>query len=249
LNAVAQKVEIMKRQGHHTSRRLGAALLGAAGLAALSYVGYASMTWARYGRRPRRRPADPVLDRFLPDAEVVERHELRVRAPADVAFLAARDLDLTGSAIVKAIFAGRSLFMGASAVQDKSPAPLIEKALWLGWGILVEIPGRKVVFGAVAKPWNPDVVFEAVPADGFATFDRPGYAKIVWTLEAEPLGPASAIVRTETRVSTTDRISRERFRRYWAAVSPGVRLIRRQMLRVLRARAERMYHAGRVHQD
>jgi hypothetical protein len=229
------------------SRRVGGALLGAAGLAALSYAGYASAAWARYGRRPRRQPADPILDRFIPDFEVVERHELRVRAPADVTFVAARDLDLNRSAIVRAIFAGRSLLMRASSPQDGSPTPLTEKALALGWGILAEIPGRKIVFGAVAKPWNADVVFESVPADEFAAFDRPGYAKIVWTLEAEPVGPDRSIARTETRVATTDRVSRERFRRYWAAVSPGVRLIRRQMLRVLRAGAERMWHAGVVH--
>ena len=237
----------MKRHARRTSRAVGGALLGAAGLAALSYAGYASAAWARYGRRPLRQPADPILDRFLPDFEVVERHELRVRAPADVTFVAARDLDLNRSAIVRAIFAGRSLLMGASSSQDGSPAPLTAKALALGWGILAEVPGRKIVFGAVAKPWNADVVFESVPADEFAAFDRPGYAKIVWTLEAEPVGPDRSIARTETRVATTDRVSRERFRRYWAAVSPGVRLIRRQMLRVLRSGAERMWHAGVVH--
>jgi hypothetical protein len=229
-----------------TSRRIGGALLGAAGLAALSYAGYASATWARYGRRTRRAPVDPLLDRFLPEYEVVERHELRVRAPADVTFLAARDLDLSRSAVVKAIFAGRSLLMGATPAPTKRSVPLFEEALAIGWGILAEVPGRKVVFGAVAKPWNPDVVFEAVPPDSFATFDRPGYAKIVWTIEAEAVDAYTAIARTETRVATTDPVSRERFRRYWAAVTPGVRLIRRQMLRGLRKSAERMWHAGRV---
>ena len=237
----------MKRHSSSNSRWLGGALLGAAGLAALSYAGYGYATWAGYGRRPRRIPADPMLDRFVPDPEVVERHELRVRAPADVAFLAARGLDLGRSTLVRAIFAGRSLLMGANEVPKESPAPLLEKALTLGWGILAEIPGRKVVLGTVTKPWNADVVFETVAPDAFATFDRPGYAKIIWTLEAEPVDADTSIARTETRVVTTDPGSRERFRRYWAVVSPGVRLIRRQMLRVLRANAERMWHAGRVH--
>jgi len=233
---------------HHAmtkSRRLGGALLGAAGLAALSYAGYVSVTWARYGRRPHR-PADPLLDRFMADYEVAERHELRVRAPADVTFLAARDLDLSRSSIVRAIFAGRSLLMGAGQGGDDGPAPLLEKVLALGWGILAEVPGRKVVLGAVTKPWNANVVFESLEPDKFAAFDRPGYAKIGWTLEAEGVDAETSIARTETRVATTDPESRERFRRYWAAVSPGVRLIRRQMLRVLRRDAQRMWHAGRV---
>jgi hypothetical protein len=236
----------MRRYKMTKSRRLGGALLGAAGLAVLSYAGYASRTWARYGRlRPRGAP-DPLLDRFMPDYEVAERHELRVRAPAEITFIAARDLDLSRSAIVRAIFAGRSLVMGADSAGDDAPAPLLEKALSLGWGILAEIPGRKVVLGAVTQPWNANVVFESVAPEAFASFDRPGYAKIVWTLEAQSIDAGTSIARTETRVMTTDPESHDRFRRYWAAVSPGVKLIRRQMLRVLRKSAEHMWHAGRV---
>lgn len=235
---------------HHTrtkSRRLGDALLGAAGIAALSYAGYVSATWARYGHRARRAPPDPLLDRFMPDYEVAERHELPVSAPADVTFLAARALDLSRSPIVRAIFTGRSLLMRAARpADDDGPAPLLEKVLALGWGILAEVPGRKVVFGAVTKPWNADVVFESLEPDAFAAFDRPDYAKIVWTLEAEAVDAVRSIARTETRVATTDPASRARFRRYWATVSPGVLLIRRQMLRLLRRDAERMWHAGRV---
>ena len=38
---------------------------------------------------------------------------------------------------------------------------------------------------------------------------------------------------------TTDAESRRRFRRYWALVSPGMNLIRREMLRLIKRRAER----------
>ncbi|HET8625003.1 MAG TPA: hypothetical protein VFM14_15680 [Gemmatimonadales bacterium] len=201
-----------------------------------------SATWARYGQRKLRGKPDPLLDRFMPEYEVAERHELRVRAPADVTFLAARALDLDQSRVVRAIFAGRSLLMGTKTGPEKQPGPFLEKVLALGWGILAEVPGRKVVAAAVTKPWDADVVFESVEPDAFAAFDRPGYAKIVWTIEAEALDAATSLARTETRVITTDPESRERFRRYWAAVSPGVLLIRRQMLRLVRKNAERMWH-------
>jgi hypothetical protein len=236
----------MKHYPTTKSRRLGGALLGGAGLAALTYAGYASATWARYGRSKTRGAPDPLLDRFMPEYEVAERHEQRVHAPADITFLAARQVDPSRSMIVRAVFAGRALLMGAEAAGDDAPAPLLDKVLALGWGILAEVPGRKVVVGSVTKPWNADVVFESVDPDAFAAFDRPGYAKIVWTLEAEPVDAETSIARTETRVTTTDPESRRRFRRYWAAVSPGIKLIRRQMLRVLRTDAERLWHAGRV---
>jgi hypothetical protein len=38
---------------------------------------------------------------------------------------------------------------------------------------------------------------------------------------------------------TTDPVSRERFRRYWAFLSPGILIIRYQILRLVRAEAVR----------
>jgi hypothetical protein len=42
-----------------------------------------------------------------------------------------------------------------------------------------------------------------------------------------------------TRVTTTDPESRKRFRRYWATYSPGIVLIRREALRIIKNEAER----------
>ena len=67
-----------------------------------------------------------------------------------------------------------------------------------------------------APRWRAEVKFRGVDPDAFAGFAEPGYAKIVWTLEAEPLGPAASRFRTETRVSRTDPRSRRLCRRYWA---------------------------------
>jgi hypothetical protein len=38
---------------------------------------------------------------------------------------------------------------------------------------------------------------------------------------------------------TTDPVSHERFRRYWAFLSPGILIIRYEILRLVRAEAER----------
>jgi hypothetical protein len=102
------------------------------------------------------------------------------------------------------------------------------------------------VFGAVTKPWNADVVFESLEPDAFAAFDRPGYAKIVWTLAAKPVGEKASVFRTETRVATTDAESRSHFRRYWSVFSPGILLIRYEILRLVRREAERLAQAEPV---
>ena len=46
--------------------------------------------------------------------------------------------------------------------------------------------------GAVTQPWRAEVTFRGIDPDVFAGFAEPGYAKIVWTLEAAPLGPAAS---------------------------------------------------------
>ena len=93
--------------------------------------------------------------------------------------------------------------------------------------------------GAVTQPWRQEVHFHGLPAEEFVAFREPGYAKIAWTIEAEPVGPSSSVFSTETRVVTTDPLSRERFRRYWALLSPGILIIRYEILRLVRAEAER----------
>jgi hypothetical protein len=46
---------------------------------------------------------DPLLDRFMPAYEVVERHGVRVRASAEITLAAAREQDLLASPVIRAI--------------------------------------------------------------------------------------------------------------------------------------------------
>lgn len=215
-------------------------IAGAATLGAVVGVGYLARTWFRYGRVIR--PADPLLDRFIPVCEVAERHDVRVAAPADITYAAALALDLRRSGVVQAIFKGREWLMGAhAATAAERPRSFIDELRDIGWGVLAEEPGRSLVMGAVTQPWLADVTFRSLPPDAFAAFDDPGYVKIVWTLVVEPRGPAASLFRTDTLVVTTDAEARRRFRRYWTVFSAGIILIRHRALALVRADAERRY--------
>jgi hypothetical protein len=197
------------------------------------------VTWYRYGRVAQGGDEDEVLNRFMPDCEVRERHEVRVAAPAAVTFAAARELELQRSPLIRGIFRAREVVMGATVARDRTPQrPFLEEVLSLGWRILAEEPDREIVVGAVTQPWRAEVVFRGVPPEEFAAFDQAGYVKIAWTLAATPLGPRDSVFRTETRAIATDPESRARFRRYWTVVSPGIRLIRRETLRLVKREAE-----------
>jgi hypothetical protein len=180
-----------------------------------------------------------MLDRFMPDYEVAERHETRVRAPASVTWDAARALDLNRSPVIRAIFAGRELALRSARTVTTQPGTFLEQVLGLGWAILAEEPGRELILGTVTKPWEPNVRFRRLAPEAFAAFEEPGYAKIVWTLVVEPREAGHSLFRTETRVATTDPESRARFRRYWSVFSPGILVIRWEALRLVRRAAER----------
>jgi hypothetical protein len=217
-------------------------LAGAAGLAGVSYALVAAVSWCRYGRvkhLAEDEGGDALLDRFLPQYEVVERHRTRVAAPAAITFAAACEMDLNRSAIVRAIFRSRERILGSHPEAAPRPRGLAALMKALGWGVLAEVPDREIVFGAVTQPWQADVVFRALQPDEFAAFREPGWVKIAWTLRADPLGAATSIARTETRVATTDPAARAKFRRYWSLFWPGIELIRRVSLRRLRIEAQR----------
>jgi len=76
-------------------------------------------------------------------------------------------------------------------------------------------------------------------AQDFAAFDEPDYVKIAWTVAVTPRDDGRSVFRTETRAVATDPDARARFRRYWTLVSPGIVLIRWEMLRLVKREAER----------
>ena len=196
------------------------------GVAAASYAAYAGTAWLGYGHppAPRNGEADALLDLFMPTYNVVDRHRIDVTAPAAVTFEALMRLDLQESLVIRAIFKGRQLLLGAEADANTQAKSLVEATKALGWVVLAEVPGHEIVMGAVTKPWEPNVVFRGVPAEQFAAFDEPEYVKIVWTLRADAVDPSRSIARTETRAVATDADARAKFRRYLGPVLPGHRL-------------------------
>jgi hypothetical protein len=217
--------------------------------AAAVYVTYVGVTWYRYGHA--KRPADdedgdPQLGRFMPLYDVVERHRVRVAAPAAIVFSAACDLNLRQSAIVRAIFKSRELILGGKPEETTPPLGLVAQAKEWGWGVLAEQPGSLIIFGGVTQPWLANPIFRALPPDEFAAFHEPGYVKIAWTLRVDSLDATKSVARNETRVITTDAVARAKFRRYWAFMVPGIIWVRRIALKLVKAEAERRAKRERV---
>ena len=229
-----------------TMKRAGLIATGSLAAAALGWLGYAALTWKRYGKVAPFRHADTLLDRYMPRYDVAEQHDVVVAAPASITYDVLRAMDPLASPLVRGIFRGREILLGSEHASPHEPQGIVEQTVALGWRVLVEEPGREIVVGAVTKPWEANVIFRGVPPDEFVDFAEPGYVKIAWTLAVEGVGRGRSVAWTETRVMTTDAEARKRFRRYWAAFSPGILAIRRAGLRRVRADAERRFEHERV---
>ena len=219
--------------------RIRNALAGGTVAALLAATGYGAAAWYRYGRVARRGSGDELLDRFMPKFDVREHHQATVRAPTTVTYAAARELDFRRSPLVSGIFRARQLLMGGRIEPVSTGGSVLDEVQALGWRLLAEEPGRELVMGAVTQPWVADVVFRGVAPEEFAGFDEPNYVKIAWTVGVTSGDDGRSVFRTETRVLATDSAARSRFRRYWMLVSPGIVVIRWEMLRLVKLEAER----------
>jgi hypothetical protein len=215
-----------------------AALVGAA---AVSYAAVVGSTWLRYGHHaePAADEKDALLDVFMPRYDLSERHHVGIAAPADVTFGALMDMNLDDSLVVRAIFRGREIVLGAEPNAKPKAHSLVVMTKELGWVVLAEMPGHEIVMGAVTRPWEANVVFRGVPAELFTAFNEPDYVKIVWTLRADAISAYSSIARSETRAVATDAVARRKFRWYWSRFSAGIVLIREMSMRMVKKEAER----------
>ena len=179
------------------------------------------------------------LDPFLPEPEVRERFETTVQAPPDRVMRTACAFDLQSLPPIRAIIRLRALVMrGSPDAEPRKPIGLVAETRELGWGTLLEEPGRLLVCGAVCRPWLGDVRFTAIAAADFAAYAEPDQVRIVWSLEAVEEGPNSTRFAHEVRAAATDAPARKKFQRYWRWARFGIVAIRLLLLPAIRRQAE-----------
>lgn len=183
------------------------------------------------------------LDKFLADADVRERFERRINAPPALVMKTAYEFDMQSILLIRLIINARKFILGGTT-EKRPKIGLVEETRRLGWGTLVEEPGRLLICGAVCQPWFGDVKFTPIPADEFAAFNEPDQVKIVWSLEAEEIEPNLTLLAHEVRAAATDDEARRKFLRYWRWARFGIIAIRLLLLPAIKRKAERSFRIG-----
>ena len=197
--------------------------------------------------RSNRRGGPPLIEDLLPDFDVRERHSTVVRASPERVYAALWSVDFVSSRVIRALLAARALpaaLAGAlqrqrSTAHRRSRVTLtLHDVLASGFVLLAEDPPRELVLGVVGAFWRLSGGRLRIDPEAFVTAEPAGAAKAAWNFRVAELESGVSLLSTETRVKCSDAASRWRFRAYWILVRPGSGLIRRMMLRAIRAAAE-----------
>ena len=204
------------------------------------------------GRRLRRGRADraptggtPLIDGLLPEYDATLVCDVVVGAPPAVTFAAIREANILDP-VIRGLFAIRELPQRLTTWIRGESWPVAPRRMTFGDllaleprpAVLAEEAGVEVVVGSVGRFWEKDYGGRRVAADEFGTFQEPGYAKLAMSFRVEPLAGGRSRLRYEARTATTDDAARRRFRRYWWVIRPGVALVMRHALGLIRAEAE-----------
>ena len=158
-----------------------------------------------------------AIDRFLPEWDVNEVHEIVLDVPPAHALAAALAAP-AAPGVVRVLLRLRGL---------RASGSIEGLLLGMGFEVLAREP-EEVVFGAAGKPWR---LRGAIGSFGDASA---GSVRIVANLLASPLAGGGTRLSTETRIAARDDSGRRAFRRYWRLVGPFSALIRRRWLDAVR---------------
>lgn len=168
------------------------------------------------------------MEDFLSPRDSVSRHHVLIDRAPPVVWPKVRDLDLSGSRVVRSLLSIR----GMSGVRRSFDLE------GLGFTLLDEVEPRWRVLGVIGQFWRPSGGLVRLRPDDFMAFDEPGHAKATWSFELDEPELGHTRLTTETRVSCTDDASRVKFERYWRVVGPFSGLIRSEILKGIKRQAE-----------
>jgi hypothetical protein len=188
-----------------------------------------------------------IIDEFLGKYDVAAKYQVNIQAPGEFVYKAVRDLDLSGSRIVRLLFRLRELPALFDPKGKREGLGLtLDDLIKSGFILLGENPPHEIVLGVVGRFWTPSGCIQRLDVDGFRAFCEEDFAKAVWNFSLTAHESALTTLTTETRVLCLGQGSRKRFRLYWTIVGPFSGVIRKEALETVRLKAEaawRSFHS------
>lgn len=167
-----------------------------------------------------------LIDSFLPAYDFSETHDIRIRATAEKVFRALNEVDMRESPIVRWL-----VFLRGISTEKMT---LREMRLFETLGVN---KNRELLLGLAGRFWTLRGDLQKIDAGNFREFNEKGFAKAVWNFSLDEADGETNLT-TETRIACTDAESRRNFGFYWTFIQPFSGLIRKEMLKTIKRKAE-----------
>ncbi len=171
-----------------------------------------------------------LQQKYLPEFHFSEKHNILISASSTKVYALISDLDVSASWIVRALLALR----GIPSKTSKG----IEGWKKMGFVILEQQQNKAIIVGLIGQFWTISGKIQPFVSAEFVSFNNPSFAKTTCNFEITPQGENQVLLETETRVFCGDENFRKKFKRYWFFIQPFSGLIRTQMLKIIKRKAE-----------
>ena len=169
-----------------------------------------------------------LIDDFMPSFDFSETHDIKIRAEAGNVFRALNEVDFCESAIVRWLFRLRGL------PTEKITLREMQKVRFETLG---ETANKEILLGLAGRFWTLMGDLKKVNSNNFREFNEKGFAKAVCNFSLDASGGETRLT-TETRIKCLDAESRRSFGFYWTFIQPFSGLIRKEMLKTIKKKAE-----------
>lgn len=140
------------------------------------------------------------------------------------------NLDASSSIIIRSLLAMRGISQKtASGIQGWKD---------MGFEILEHQHNKEIILGLIGQFWKTNGNIQRFAPENFLSFHDKRFAKATWSFEITSNTNNSMKLETETRIFCMDEIVRKKFARYWFLIKPFSALIRIEMLKVIKKKAE-----------
>jgi hypothetical protein len=169
-----------------------------------------------------------LIDDFMPVYDFEEKHETIVRASAETVYAALNSFDFNESMIIRWLFCLRGIPTEKMTLREMRR---------LRFEMLGESENRELLLGLAGRFWTIRGDLQKINSDNFRDFNEKGFAKAVWDFSLDEAKGETRLT-TETRVKCLDAESRRSFGFYWTFIQPFSALIRKEILKTIKRKAE-----------
>jgi hypothetical protein len=205
------------------------------------------------GAASERRARPILLERFIPNADIVESHHIVVDVTPEVTWAALKSVNFAkiGSPLARALLAIRVLLV-RSARRRLGLRPLsvpvrltLDNLEEFGQMKLAERQGVEIVIGALGRPGDVESLFERRTPAEFVAFECPGYVKGGGSFLVEPYGEKRTLLSYEARLRATDTRTRRQLMLWTTLFAPVMKRMSIRTLESVKSAAEKRCAPGR----